>query len=217
MDFYWDHETFGVSAVLYVAPGQKVKADGRRILPIEEHPSIIEEHRVDSLPPASVHARKNTESPVSKNCLAVYLTLKENGAATSYDVADILSLRQRNVENIIYFNPDIFVKVGTTKEKKTRKGGSDRNIFDVRPGVENLEKLRLALQDGPSRTSAILDSIKNILSDGKELSTTDIIMQLAQMGMAAESYCLHNSLGRHKATFAKRIIDRRAYWKLIKS
>lgn len=215
MDFYWHLETFGVSDVIYVAPGQAVKADGRRILPIEEHPAFVEERRIDNLLPASAHARKNIETPVTKNCFAVYLTLKEFGAATSFDIADRLGLRQKNVENIIYCNSDIFVKVGRTKEKKARKGGGDRIVFDVHPNAENSEKLRLALQDGPSRSGAILDSIKKILSDGDEISTTDIVMRLAQMGMAVESYCLHNTLGRHTALFAKRVIARRAYWRMI--
>lgn len=179
MDFYWHHEDNGPSQVVYVAPGQKVKADGRRILPIEEHPAFVEERRIDNLPPASAHARKNIETPVSKNCLDIYLTLKRIGAATSFDIADILGLRQKNVENIIYCNPNIFVKVGKTKEKKVRKSGGDRIVFDVHPNAENSEKLRLASQDGPSRSGAILDRIKSVLSSGDELSTTDIVMRLA--------------------------------------
>lgn len=204
MDFYWDHETFGVSPVLYVAPGQKVKADGRRILPIEEHPATIEKRILQSFDlPREPKTKKRV---VGEKTMAVFHCLRSGGAMSVQQVADAVGISAKLAGEILSGYKNLFVRSGGFFNPATKR---KYGIYELTPEAKQDDFAASFSKVQIKRNRfELLAIVTELLKDRGPMTTSD----MAEI-LGTQSGNIYNTLTRNGAKF-ERMNDKR--WRLIK-
>ena len=204
MDFYWHLETFGVSDVIYVAPGQKVKVDGRRILPIEEHPAIIEKRILQSFDlPREPKTKKRI---VGEKTMAVFHCLRSGGAMSVQQVSDAVGISAKLAGEILSGYKNLFFRSGGFFNPATKR---KYGIYELTPEAKqenfaaSFSKTRIKRTKGQ-----LLETITNVLLERGPMP----IIAIAEI-VGTQSGNIYNTLTRNCLKF-ERLNDKR--WRLIK-
>ena len=204
MDFYWHHEDNGPSQVIYVAPGQQVKADGRKVLPLDEHPAIIEKKIIDTLDlPRESKTKKRV---VGEKTMAVFHCLRSGGAMSVQQVSDAVGIAEKLAGEILSGYKDLFVKSDQILNPATKRY---YNIYDLTPEAKqenfaaSFSKTRIKRTKGQ-----LLETITNVLLERGPMP----IIAIAEI-VGTQSGNIYNTLTRNCLKF-ERLNDKR--WRLIK-
>lgn len=203
MDFYWHHEDNGPSQIVYVAPGQQVKADGRRVLPLDEHPALIEEKIIGAVDlPVSPPKRNRA---VDDKTLSLFHHLKKNGAMSVQQMASYVGVNQRWVITILTDHKKIFVKTAQAPNPVTKR---PCGIYDLTPEAkQDGFEASLTRTNDKRKRWGFANVLANLLRERGPMSTYDM-----QQITGIQYGNVHNVLTENALKF-ERMNDTR--WRLI--
>lgn len=203
MDFYWHHESYGASPVVYVAPGQQVKAHGRKVLPLHEHPAIIENRIIASF---ELPADPKSQAPaVDEKAIAILDHMRRYGPMSLQQMADYLGISHKQTMWILTVHKKYFVKTGKISNQATKR---PYFIYDLVPEAKR-ENFTASLQRAkPKREPGqLINDVTGILRERGPMTISEIATALG-----ASTANIYNALSRNESKFEH--MDKKR-WRLI--
>lgn len=203
MDFYWHHESYGVSPVVYVAPWQQVKAGGRKVLPLDEHPAIIENRIIASF---ELPADPKSQAPaVDEKAIAILDHMRQHGAMSIQQMTDYLGISHKRITWVLNVHKKYFVKIGKGFNQATKR---PYFIYDLAPEAKR-ENFTASLQRAkPKREPGqLINDVMGILQERGPMTISEIATALG-----ASTANIYNALSRNESKF-KHMDEKR--WRLI--
>lgn len=187
-----------------MAPGQQVKADGRKVLPLHEHPALIENKTLDAidLPRES----KTKKRVVGEKTMAVFHCLRRGGAMSVQQVSDAVGISAKLAGEILSGYKNLFVRSGGFFNPATKR---KYGIYELTPEAKREDFAASFSKTRIKRTKGqLLEVVTNVLLEHGPMTT----IAMAEI-LGTQSGNIYNTLTRNDTKF-ERLNDKR--WRLIK-